>query len=118
MTRGNPAVALHAYRESLFVKPDGTTVVRLFKEPAAAEIESLSLPLLFVLRAIVQLDLAREHELTAATQLPATDVSDALRFCLARGYIEPYDAGVRVTWAWYRTITTVLQRQHLLSAPK
>ncbi|MEX1363613.1 MAG: AAA family ATPase [Nannocystaceae bacterium] len=115
-SRGNPAVALHAFRESLFLSDQGETVVRLFKEPAAAEIEELSPPLLFVLRAVVQLDLAREHELTAATQLPATDVSDALRFCLARGYIEHHDAGVRITWPWYRTITTVLQRQHLLSS--
>ncbi|MEM7155735.1 MAG: AAA family ATPase [Myxococcota bacterium] len=116
-SRGNPAVALHAFRESLFVEPDARTVVRLFKEPPATEIESLSLPLLFVLRAIVRLDLAREHEVVAATQLPPTDVSDALRFCQARGYIEPFDAGLRLSWHWYRTITTVLQRQHLLSTP-
>ena len=116
-SRGNPAVALHAFRESLFVEPNERTVVRLFKEPPATEIESLSLPLLFVLRAIVRLDLAREHEVVAATQLPPTDVSDALRFCQARGYIEPFDAGLRLSWHWYRTITTVLQRQHLLSAP-
>ena len=59
----------------------------------------------------------QEHELRAATQLPASDVSDALRFCLTRGYVERYDAGVRITWRWYRTITNVLLRQHLLSTP-
>lgn len=114
-SRGNPAVALHAFRESLFVGPDDRIVVRLFKQPPAKEIENLSLPLLFVLRAVVQLDVAREHELVNATQLPASDVSDALRFCLTRGYIERYDAGVRLSWHWFRTITNVLQRQHLLS---
>ncbi|MCA9709607.1 MAG: hypothetical protein KDK70_27460, partial [Myxococcales bacterium] len=116
-SRGNPAVTLHAFRESLFVDPEGQIVVRLFREPAAKEIEGLSLPLLFVLRAVVQLDVAREHEVIAATHLPAPDVSDALRFCLTRGYLERYDAGVRLTWPWYRTITAVLYRQHLLSAP-
>lgn len=114
---GNPAVALHAFRESLFVGPDDQIVVRLFKEPPAKEIESLPLPLMFVLRAVVQLDVAREHEIIAATQLPPSDVSDALRFCLTRGYVERYDAGVRITWPWFRTITIVLLRQHLLSAP-
>lgn len=113
-SRGNPAVAQHAFRESLFVAGP-RTVVRLFEEPAPSEIEDLSPPLLFVLRAIVQLDLAVEHELVAATLLPAPDVSDAVRFCLSRGYIEPWDAGMRVTWRWYRTITAVLARQHLLS---
>ncbi len=114
-SRGNPAVALHAFRESLFVGPEQKTIVRLFKEPPSKEIESLSLPLMFVLRAVVQLDVAREHELVGATQLPAADVSDALRFCLTRGYVERYDVGVRVAWHWFRTITNVLQRQHLLS---
>lgn len=113
--RGNPAVVLHAFRESLLVGPSGDVIVRLFREPPAKEIEALSLPLLFVLRAVIQLDLARESELANATLLPRTDVSDALRFCVTRGYLEPYDEGFRVTWPWYRTITTVLQRQHLLS---
>ncbi|MCH9684259.1 MAG: ATP-binding protein [Deltaproteobacteria bacterium] len=115
-SRGNPGVALHAFRESLFVDPFERVVVRLFEQPAANAIESLSLPLLFVLRAIVQLELAEPEELVAATQLPASDISDALRFCMGRGYIESHHNGVRLGWAWYRTITTVLQRQHLLSA--
>lgn len=115
-SRGNPGVALHAFRESLFVAEDGKVVVRLFREPPPGEIEDLSLTLLFVLRTIVQLELARPDEIVAATQLPRNDVDDALRFCTARGYIYPYQGGVRLGWPWYRTITTVLQRQHLLSS--
>ncbi len=114
-SRGNPAVAVHAFGQSLFVRPDQSVVVRLFQEPRAKEVEDLSLTLLFVLRAIVQLELARETELVAATHLPPTDVSEALHFCTTRGYIEPYEVGYRLSWTWYRTITTVLQRQHLLS---
>lgn len=115
-SRGNPAVALHAFRESLFVSDEDEMVVRLFKEPSPEEIEDLPRTLLFVLRTAVQLELASPEEVTAATQIPRADVDDAIRFCVARGYLEPYLAGFRLTWPWYRTITTVLQRQHLLPA--
>jgi hypothetical protein len=115
-SNGNPAVALHAFRESLFEAQDGQIVVRLFNQPSSEEIEGLPLSILFVLRATVQLELAQPGEVHAATQLPSADVADAIRFCLARGYLEPYQNGYRLTWQWYRTITTVLQRQHLLSA--
>mgnify|MGYP001456768957 CR=1 FL=1 len=113
-SRGNPAVALQAWRESLFTH-EGKLVVRLFKEPSPEEIERLPLPLLFVLRAAVQLELAPPGDIVAATQLPASDVADALRFCTSKGYLEDVDGHLRLTWTWYRTITTVLVRQHLLT---
>ncbi|MEM6290676.1 MAG: ATP-binding protein [Myxococcota bacterium] len=115
-SKGNPAVAMLAFRDSLFRDEQRNVVVRLFKEPPAEEVEGLTLSVLFVLRTIVQLELALLPEIEAATQLPATDVEDAVRFCTSRGYLEPYQGGVRLSWPWYRTITTVLQRQHLLSA--
>lgn len=113
-SHGNPGVALHAFRESLFVSDEGETVVRLFREPSPQQIEDLSAPLLFVLRSVVQLELATAQEIVDATQFPLADVEDAVRFCLARGYLERHQTGVRVTWPWYRTITRVLERQHLL----
>lgn len=115
-SKGNPAVALHAFRESLFRDEDGGVVVRLFKEPPPEEIEALSLSQLFVLRTVVQLELALLPEIERATQLSYKEVEDAMRFCSSRGYVEPFQGGYRMTWPWYRTITTVLQRQHLLSS--
>lgn len=115
-SNGNPAVAMCAFRDSLFETEDGTLVVRLFEEPPPAQIEALSLSILFVLRAIVQLDLARAMDVQAATQLAPAEVEDALRFCQSRGYIELAEGRYRVVWPWYRTLTTVLRRQHLLSA--
>lgn len=115
-SKGNPAVALHAFRESLFRDEEGGVVVRLFKEPPAEEIEALSLSQLFILRTVVQLELALTHEIARATQLPFKEVEDAMRFCSSRGYVEKFQGGYRMTWPWYRTITTVLQRQHLLSS--
>ena len=80
------------------------------------EIEELSLSQLFILRTVVQLELALLPEIERATQLPFKEVEDAMRFCSSRGYVEPFQGGYRMTWPWYRTITTVLQRQHLLSS--
>ncbi len=114
---GNPAVALQAWRQSLFLRPDEERpVVRLFVEPSATEIERLPQTLLFVLRAIVQLELATAEEIADCTQLPVADVADAIRFSVAHGYAESRAGRFRLSWAWYRTITTVLTRQHLLVA--
>ncbi|MCR9160607.1 MAG: ATP-binding protein [bacterium] len=112
---GNPAVALQAWRYSLFVGADpNNPVVRLFEEPSATEIERLPPTLLFVLRAIVQLELASPDEVADCTQLPVPDVADAIRFSVAHGYVEPTSGRYRLSWTWYRTITRVLSRQHLL----
>ena len=112
---GNPAVALQAWRHSLFVADaDASPVVRLFEEPSATEIERLPSTLLFVLRAIVQLELASPEEVADCTQLPTPDVADAIRFSVAHGYVEPNAGRFRLSWTWYRTITRVLTRQHLL----
>ena len=100
----------------MFRDQSGRIVVRLFKAPSAEQIEDLSMPVLFILRAIVQLGLATELEVMAATQLPRSDVDDAIRFCVSRGYVEAHEGAFRMTWDWYRTVTTVLQRQHLLSS--
>jgi hypothetical protein len=112
---GNPAVALQSWRHSLFVsEEESAPVVRLFEEPSATEIERLPPTLLFVLRAIVQLELASPEEVADCTQLPVPDVADAIRFSVAHGYVEPTSGRYRLSWTWYRTITRVLSRQHLL----
>ena len=67
-----------------------------------------------MLRTVIRLELANVAELADATLLPVPDVQDAVRFAVARGYLERYEGGVRVAWPWYRTITTVLNRKHLL----
>ncbi|MBV1858373.1 MAG: AAA family ATPase [Nannocystaceae bacterium] len=114
-SEGNPAVALQAWRCSLFVSDnEAEPVVRLFEEPSSTEIERLPATLLFVLRAIVQLELATPQGVADCTQLPAPDVADAIRFSVARGYVEPSSGRFRLSWTWYRTITRVLVRQHLL----
>lgn len=96
----------------------GAAMVRLFAEPPAAELDDVGPTMHFVLRAVVQLEVARPDDLVACTQLPADDVADALRFASARGWIARVvgsDERYRVTWHWYRAITDMLRRQHLLA---
>ena len=115
-SRGNPYVASFFWGESLHEGQDGELVVRLFQDPPAAELDGLSLPLQFTLRALVQLEQASKPEIAAAIRLPVGEVDDALRFAVGRGYIERDGAIYSITWPWFRAITTMLQRQHLLAA--
>jgi len=118
--KGNPGVALHFWRESLWVTADDEPEVRvrLFKEPPSAALDDVGATLRFVLRGVVQLEIASPADLVACTQLPPADVADALRFALSRGWVDrvgSYGDRYRVTWHWYRSITNMLRRQHLLA---
>ncbi|MCH9686780.1 MAG: ATP-binding protein, partial [Deltaproteobacteria bacterium] len=113
---GNPHVATWFWAQSLFREPGGRLVVRVFREPPATELDALPLTLQFVLRALVQLETATKPEVAAAIRMPLAEAEDALRFALGRGYVDE-DGGVfAITWPWYRAITRMLQRQHLLAA--
>lgn len=115
---GNPGVALEIWRNSLYVgagADEHTAEVRYFQEPAAVAIERLPLTALFVLRAIVQLERAATDDIVECTRLSQAEVQECVAFCLARGYAEPIDDRVRISWPWFRTITRVLSRQHLLA---
>ncbi len=112
---GNPTVALRFFRFSL--RRDKTTdqvVVRLFQAPVADELEKMPKPMLAVLRSIVQLEVASQEELSQCTQLSIAEVLGTLRYFQSRGYIEWNDDKARVSDHWFRQITNVLHRQHLL----
>ena len=111
---GNPGVALHFWRESLAVDDDEQAWVRLFEPPDITGIESLPDEAIFVLRAVVQLELASIDDIIAATMLPAGRIRDALRYAVSRGWIAKVDTRYRVRWAWFRAISNVLQNRHLL----
>lgn len=113
---GNPGVALHFWRKSLGVAPDGTIHVRLFKAPDAEDLQGLPDSTVFVLRAIVQLGWGTFEQICDVTALPALQVKDALRFGAAKGYFTRVDGRYRITWAWFRAITRFLQRRHLIFA--
>lgn len=110
---GNPAVALHFFRESL-VERAGTVFVRLFQSPSAAPLDDLPASVAYVLRALHQLEVAREEDVVACTELRAAEVADALRLARSRGYVEPVDGSIRLSLHWYRAVDFALQRRHLL----
>lgn len=113
---GNPAVALHFWRKSLGVDERGELQVGLFKAPPTTDLEQLPDAASFVLRAIVRLDPATVDGIAETTRLPLHQVLDAVRYADFRGYLARDDDGrLRVTWTWFRAVTRVLARRHLLN---
>lgn len=112
---GNPGVALHAWSQSLFQGScDEAPVVRLFDQRATAQVEGLSLPALFTLRSLVQLDESTSEELIECTNLLSQDCGGAIRTLLSLGIVERMGPWYRIRWEWYRPVMTVLLRQQLL----
>jgi len=112
---GNPLVALHFWRESLYVRPsDGRISVRIPKVPSLRELDNQPNALYFVLRTITQLERASEDDIVRCTDLAHADVADALRAARVQGYIEKRDQLFEVRTEWYRAITGILRRKHLM----
>ena len=113
---GNPAVALHFWRKSLGIDDHEKLQVGLFKAPPTSDLEQLPDAASFVLRAIVRLDPATVDAIAETTRLPLHQVLDAVRYADFRGYLARDDEGrLRVTWTWFRAVTRVLARRHLLN---
>ncbi|MGF1720949.1 ATP-binding protein [Vibrio kyushuensis] len=112
---GNPTVALRFFRLSLNRDKETDQVkVRLFNAPQSLELESMPKPMLAVIRSIVQLEVASPEELSECTQLSIAEVIGTLRYFQSRGFIEWSEDKARVSDHWFRHITNVLDRQHLL----
>ncbi|WP_095497235.1 ATP-binding protein [Paraferrimonas haliotis] len=112
---GNPTVALRFFRMSLHRdKTDDQVYVRIFKAPDAKELETMPKPMLAVLRAIVQLEVASAEELSDCTQLSFSEVLNTLRYFQNRGFIELLDDKAKISSHWFRYITDTLHNQHLL----
>lgn len=111
---GNPAIALEAWCSSLRRSDERGIVVELFSPPPLAPLEGLSDPALFALRAVLQMEPASLDDVVGATRLPPPAVESALRFAVAHGFLHVEDGLYRVTWAWYRPLTSFLERRHLI----
>lgn len=112
---GNPTVALFFWRESLALRDDAV-YVRLFQSPSIVGLEGMPGSLHFVLRAVVQLELANVQDIIRCTGLLAADVVDAMRVARTHGYIEAVDGYQRIALPYFRTVIQFLRRQHLLVA--
>ncbi|AYV19766.1 ATP-binding protein [Vibrio mediterranei] len=112
---GNPTVALRFFRFSLRRNKDtDAVVVRLFHAPESEELDKMPKPMLAILRSIVQLEAASPEDVSDCTQLTISEVIGTLRYFQSRGYIEWKEDKARISDHWFRHITNVLDRQHLL----
>ena len=112
--RGNPGLALEAWRASLAEDITGHVRVRPLQVPDASVLETLPDSLLFILRAILQLGPAALDDVAQATRLTTSQVLDAVRFGEMHGVLAKTDERVTVTWQWLRAVTLLLERRHLL----
>jgi hypothetical protein len=112
---GNPAVALHFWGESLRETDDHRLIVRLFQEPGSARLDTLNPSILFILRALTQLERATTEDLARCTQISVSDAEEVLRFAVSQGFVEHQDGRYQVVRHWYRAVTNMLRRQHLLA---
>ena len=53
-------------------------------------------------------------DIRAASQLPGAEVENALRYLMARDFVELREGRVFMTLHWYRAVTRVLWRRHLI----
>jgi DNA-binding MarR family transcriptional regulator len=112
---GNPTTSLWAWRRSLFRKRDcNGMVVGLFKPANDRELDSLPNLMLFVLKTILQMDKASMTSIATATNLSNKEVDDAVRYLMGRGYIERQNGQFSISADWFRPISVLLTRQHLL----
>lgn len=112
--RGNPGIALEAWRSSLGVDDDGNVHVRPLQVPDTTALESLSDSSLFVLRAIIQLSPAEPADIARATRLGVEQVLNAMRYGQSQGFIYEHEGRVQIAWSWIRPVMRILERRHLL----
>ncbi len=112
---GNPAVALEFWRRSLFRNLEtGQVEVRTFTRPPVDAVDALPQSALFVLRTILQMDVADQRTIERCTAFEPVIVGEMLRQLERIGVITPSGDGYRVTLYWYREAGRVLERQNLL----
>ncbi len=116
---GNPAVALEYWRRSLFVVEDSEKIVVLtFARPASEKLSALPMSVLFVLRAILQMDRADPKSIGRATDLPIPIVDDALRRLRRIDAVQENDGEYRISIQWWLEVYRLLERRNLIMLRK
>ena len=95
---------------------DGRVIVQLLPQVFTGEqLENASLPVLLMLRVIVQSGKTTLEDIAESLRLAPVVIENGIRFALFRGWIEEIDGYYQITWQWFRTINRVLVRQNLLT---
>ncbi|WP_394822729.1 AAA family ATPase [Pendulispora albinea] len=111
---GSPRVALHVWGRSLV--PDGPTRarVRLFMNPNAAFLESLSESARFVLAAVTWHERLSVQEAVSVLLLPPLACEDAFKRFIEQGVAELDEGSLRITPRWWPLVVRYLRRKHLI----
>jgi len=115
LSGGNPSVALQIWADCLCPNEAGHLNVTIPTQPKTRELDNVSQNILLVLRAIAQSEVITQADIADNLRLATGAVSSAMRYCMSRGWIEETAGGYRISWEWFRTITTVLARKNLLA---
>jgi len=114
MSGGNPEVAMQLFVKSLRGLPNGRFVMRMPQPAPVTAVNDARLTTLLVLRVIAQCDLATIDDITASLRVTRPMAMSSIRYALQRGWIEEQNGRYRISWDWFRTVTTVLVRRNLL----
>jgi DNA-binding IclR family transcriptional regulator len=106
---------MRIWADSLCPDEEGRIFVTIPAQPQSRDLDHLSQNILLVLRAIAQSEVISQADIADNLRLPTGAVSSAMHYSMSRGWIEETVAGYRLSWEWFRTITTVLARQNLLA---
>lgn len=113
---GNPAVALERWRRSLFRdRETGQVCVRTFKAPDFARLAAMPPITMFVLRTILQMDIARIGDIARATDLSPSRVRESVRSCELLGVVRSHGEGYRIRLYWLQEVRRLLLAQNLIA---
>lgn len=112
---GNPAVALEYWRRSLFMtQGEDRITVRTFDAPDTARAMTLPRTAPYVLRTIMQMEIADVSAIASSTDYPAIEITDALRGLERMGVVAQAGGGYKVSLYWWLEVTRLLARQNLI----
>lgn len=112
---GNPRVALHYWLRSLVPDSERRLRVRLFRAPAASDLDDLSNRSRFLLAAIVVHENLTLHEAVLVTRYPMAVCRLQLERLHDDGILRRAQGRYRLTTHWHRAAVRFLRRGNLLS---
>ena len=112
---GNPWVALRLWANSLVGDETGKVLGALPSLVSTAELDSLPLSGLLVLRIIVQFERVTAEDIRTGLRMSESEVGTAIRSGLARGWICEEQGYYTLHWRWFPVVIRVLARQNLLA---
>lgn len=114
---GNPGSALTFFVNSLYAieGDEKRLLVGLFDTKHQGALDELSIELMLVLRAIMQLGWASKATIERSTLARSDEVIDALRLLTNKRIICKNEEGYyEICWDWYPEVSSLLHRKHLL----